>query len=496
MITSFESPYNIGDNYGSRVRGFLCVPASGNYTFWIASDDHSELWLSTDEDPANKEKIAFVTGYTLRKQWDKYPSQKSVTISLQAGRKYYIEALQKEAAGADHLSVGWQLPDGSMERPIEGNRLIPFDNDNTAPSITLVSPTEGQQFTTADDIAITAEASDTDGTIAKVEFFVDVYKIGEDHSAPYTFTWDNRDAGNFTITAKAVDNDGGIASASANIAVAFSCGQLGSINWDIWYNIPGTSISAVPVNRPPNGTSQLTSFETPQYFANDYAARIRGYLCVPQTGDYTFWIASDDNSELWLSLNDVEGNKVRIANVPGHTNPRQWNKYPSQRSATVHLIGGYRYYIEALHKEANGNDHIAVGWQLPDGTSEMPIPGTRLSRSLDTNASAARRKELNTLSVDPEEGSDLTNGLNLFPNPATKGSVMLSVVSESDQSSSAEGRIQISSTTGKVVYSTEISCNGNCEAITLDIDNRFAPGVYVVNAIINGKRFTRKLMIY
>jgi subtilisin family serine protease len=496
MISSFVSPYNIGDNYGSRVRGYVCVPASGSYTFWIASDDHSELWLSTDEDPANKVKIASVTGYTLRSQWDKYPSQKSVTISLQAGHKYYIEALQKEAAGADHLSVGWQLPDGSMERPIGGNRLIPFNESNTLPSITLTSPFEGQQFTTADDIIITAEASDTDGTIAKVEYYVGVYKIGEDFSVPYSFTWDNGDAGNFTIIAKAIDNDGGVASDSVDIAVTFTCGQLGSINWDIWYGIPGTSVSAVPVNQPPNGTSELTTFETPQYFANDYAARIRGYLCVPQTGDYTFWIASDDNSELWLSLNDDQGNKVRIANVPGHTNPRQWTKYPSQRSAPVHLIGGYRYYIEALHKEANGNDHIAVGWQLPDGTSEMPIPGNRLSRSIDENADAAREKEQNTLSVAPEEGGDLTNGLSLFPNPATKGTVTLSFDNEGDQALPTGARIEISSTTGKVVYSQDVTCNGTCDAITFDIDSRFAPGAYVVNAVINGKRFTRKLMIY
>jgi hypothetical protein len=45
----------------------------------------------------------------------------------------------------------------------------------------------------------------------------------------------------------------------------------------------------------------------------------------------------------------------------------------------VVLTAGKRYYIEALHKEGGGSDHCSVGWTLPDGTDERPIPGKRLS---------------------------------------------------------------------------------------------------------------------
>jgi hypothetical protein len=44
-------------------------------------------------------------------------------------------------------------------------------------------------------------------------------------------------------------------------------------------------------------------------------ARACGYITAPVTGSYTFWIASDDNSELWLSINDNAVNKVKIASV-------------------------------------------------------------------------------------------------------------------------------------------------------------------------------------
>ena len=42
-------------------------------------------------------------------------------------------------------------------------------------------------------------------------------------------------------------------------------------------------------------------------------------------------------SELWLSTNDNPVNKVKIASVPDWTDSREWNKYPSQKSAAHHF---------------------------------------------------------------------------------------------------------------------------------------------------------------
>ena len=130
---------NFADNYGQRIRGFICPPVTGNYTFWIASDDNSELWLSTDDNPANRQKIASVSGYTSSRQWTKYTSQKSDLKNLTAGQNYYIEALHKDGSKADNCAVGWQLPDGTFERPIPGNRLSPFEPDTPSPSIELIT---------------------------------------------------------------------------------------------------------------------------------------------------------------------------------------------------------------------------------------------------------------------------------------------------------------------------------------------------------------------
>ncbi|QHT67259.1 T9SS type A sorting domain-containing protein [Rhodocytophaga rosea] len=131
-ITSFETSSNTDNHFGRRIRGYVHPPVNGEYTFWIAGDDHCELWLSDDENPETKKQIASVEGWTAEREWDKFSSQKSVTIALQAGKKYYVEVLHKENEGDDHLSVGWQLPDGTVERPISGSRLTPFVIENKA----------------------------------------------------------------------------------------------------------------------------------------------------------------------------------------------------------------------------------------------------------------------------------------------------------------------------------------------------------------------------
>ncbi len=94
----------------------------------MAADDYAELWLSPSEEPSNKTRIVEMKRWTPSRVWDKYPEQRSKPIRLEAGKRYYVEALQMEATVDDCLAVGWQLPDGTMERPIPGMRLSSANN--------------------------------------------------------------------------------------------------------------------------------------------------------------------------------------------------------------------------------------------------------------------------------------------------------------------------------------------------------------------------------
>jgi len=108
MRDLFEGPVDWADNYGTRMYGWLKPPVTAEYTFWIAGDDAQELWLSTDTDPAKAVRIARVTSWTNSREWEKETNQKSAPISLQAGQKYYIQALGKEGTGGDNIAVAWQ----------------------------------------------------------------------------------------------------------------------------------------------------------------------------------------------------------------------------------------------------------------------------------------------------------------------------------------------------------------------------------------------------
>jgi len=128
LLIALEGPVNWQDNYGTRIRGYLHPPADGDYTFWIASDANSELWLSTDAEPNHISEIAYVSGgpegYPGSREWTKYPEQQSSMISLVSGQKYYIEVLHKESTGNDNIAVAWQGP-GISQQVIDGLFLSP-----------------------------------------------------------------------------------------------------------------------------------------------------------------------------------------------------------------------------------------------------------------------------------------------------------------------------------------------------------------------------------
>lgn len=109
-IDGFSAPANWGDGYFSRVRGYIHPSETGEYTFWLASDDDGRLYLSSDTSEKNKVLIASVKGWSGLEEWDKYPSQKSKPVRLERAKRYYVEVLHREGGGADHLSVAWEGP--------------------------------------------------------------------------------------------------------------------------------------------------------------------------------------------------------------------------------------------------------------------------------------------------------------------------------------------------------------------------------------------------
>ena len=171
----------------------------------------------------------------------------------------------------------------------------------------------------------------------------------------------------------------------------------GSVTLEMWNNVGGDNVADL-LNSPAfkHAPSSTGSFGQLQYSGRgqQYGARIRGFLIPPQSGDYTFRICSDDSSELWLSPSEDPKAKSKVAYISGYVPAGAWDARPSQKSQPVTLQARRPYYFEVLHKQGGGEDHLAVDWQLPDGSRERPIPSNRLAQYDDqTLARLVQRKK-------------------------------------------------------------------------------------------------------
>src|SRR5690606_9884907 len=86
---------------------------------------------------------------------------------------------------------------------------------NKPPLVQLTSPSNNARFNQGQTVTLTASASDSDGSVAKVGFYNGSTLLGEDTSSPYSYNWTNIKAGKYTITAKATDNRSGVTTSSA-----------------------------------------------------------------------------------------------------------------------------------------------------------------------------------------------------------------------------------------------------------------------------------------
>jgi hypothetical protein len=299
-----------------------------------------------------------------------------MTRSITSNVSNYVDANGKIVWGVYETTSAKVMHVNILEMVVYGEGI-----GNPQPTVHITSPSNGTLFVKDSNIPISAYASDADGRVTKVEFYKGETKLGEDTVAPFSCTWNYVYSGQYALTAKVTDDDSHITTSPAvNVTVLGEVGT-GAVLREWWTGISGTAVSDLTSNGNypdhPNGRGLITTLEGPTNWADNYGTRIRGYLHPVVDGDYTFWIASDDDSELWLSSDAEPANASKIAYVSGTTNPRQWDKYSSQQSSPITLAAGGKYYIEILHKAGDSNDNIAVAWG--DDPNQQVIDGMYLS---------------------------------------------------------------------------------------------------------------------
>jgi uncharacterized protein (DUF2141 family) len=159
-------------------------------------------------DPENQlSRVEFYAGTTLLNTDTAAPY--TFTWSNVAAGTYALRAVAYDNAGASGSSA------------ITSITVSP--SSNAPPTVTLTSPANGARYTAPASIALTASAADSNGTVARVEFYSGTTLLYSDTTAPYAFTWSNVAAGTYGVRAVAYDNGGASTnSATATITVSLS----------------------------------------------------------------------------------------------------------------------------------------------------------------------------------------------------------------------------------------------------------------------------------
>ncbi len=257
------------------------------------------------------------------------------------------------------VSVDQQFPYGFLWQPqATGSYRIAalaFDDKNNVvasssnrvtisapPTVTLTSPAEGATFSAGAPVTLTANASDSDGTVTSVQFFADGVLIGDDATAPYSVAWtpvQKRD-GTFTfLTALATDNFGiTTLSKSVNVTVTGSGGGGGS------------SIGLTP-------SVSLT--------APGAGTRIR----------------AGDTITLSASATDPDGNILSVQFFANGQSVGSDTTFPYSTTWTPTSLGAYALVVKALDNDGNVSsstvpvDVVAPSAGLPQVALVSPVDG-------------------------------------------------------------------------------------------------------------------------
>ncbi|MGH7866875.1 MAG: LamG-like jellyroll fold domain-containing protein, partial [Candidatus Dormibacteraceae bacterium] len=180
-----------------------------------------------------------------------------------------------------------------------------------------------------------------------------------------------------------------------NTAVPFPYLTRGGLRRGVFFNIGGSTIAALTSSsffpQAPDFEDIVSTFEAPPLCTDFYGARLSGFLLPEVTSDYTFHLTADDAAELWLSTSQDPGQKRLVAWEDTPHLPREWLRdgipSPSNISVPIRLEAGQAYYVEALLKQATGDDFLAIAWEKP-GDPQMtngmpPISGEFLAFQVD-----------------------------------------------------------------------------------------------------------------
>ena len=279
-------------------------------------------------------------------------------ISVNVSGKQELRLIVKDAAdGNAYDHADW------------ANARLLRSSTNAPPTVSLTSPTNGATFTAPANITLTANAADSDGTIAKVEFYGGTTLIGTDTTAPYSFAWSNVAAGTYTLTAKAFDN-AGLSTTSSAVSITVNAAPPASagsgtgtgLRGEYFDNSNFTSSKLVRTDATVN-FNWGTGSPAAGIGADTFSARWTGQIEPRYSETYTFYTISDEGVRLWIN------DQLIINNWTSHTS--------TENQGSITLVGGQRYNIKLEYYENTGSAAIQLLWSSANQLREI-VPKSRL----------------------------------------------------------------------------------------------------------------------
>lgn len=296
----------------------------------------------------------------------------SALYTFEAGKRYSILLEHFNNSGGHRAILSWKSASQTPEQVIPQSRLFP----NTAPRI--IAPLDGLTFVGGPAFNQQVDTSGSPTSFSAVNLpagFTIHPTTGVISGIPTV-------AGDWKVMLTAT-NAYGSGSAFLNLTILETSG---GITRELWTDVPGSTVAQIPVSQPPTSTSLLTSLNAPADSGDDYGVRLRGFLTAPESGDYRFYLRADEAAALYLSDDEEPVNSWKRAELAAPVASADWSA--AALSPLLRLEAGQRYYLEVLHKESSGSDHLAVGWLTPSELAKpapviATVPGHVLTRFED-----------------------------------------------------------------------------------------------------------------
>ncbi len=364
------------DQWTVRWTGFLYPKTSEAYQIHAIADRGVVVWVSRTPITAAPGATtgARINQWTTTNPTTKYTAgMLSGGASVTAGEPLYFRVDYRDTGGFTNnagIQIRWSAP-GVPEEAIPSSAFSRDGFPGGAPVIT--SPASAAGISGAPfSFQITATNSPSAFTVSGLPSGLSVDNAGVISGVTSVAE------GYYPLTVTALNAAG----SDSRPLVLYITTTGGSTMREMWTNVSGTGLAAVPYHTIPSTTTTVSSLEAPDNSGENFGERIRGFLTAPSTGLYTFFLTSDETAEFWVSAGEEPAHRLKRAWVNGSVADGAWDTLPGQKSITMRMTAGRRYYFEVLRRETNGTDHLAVAWLKPgqtDPDQKEIIPGWALT---------------------------------------------------------------------------------------------------------------------